>query len=217
MSDEPSTGYLAPPRPAGMPGVLVLHSWWGLDDGVTALCERLAEAGFAALAPDLLGGRLPGDAEQAQAVLAEVSPDELTQTVMLSIDVLRQRVGRPSAPVAIVGFAMGASMALWAAARRPAAVTAVVGYYGSQAIDFDDVEAEVLLHFAEHDELVTEEDRVTTEAFLRMGGVEVEAVTHAETSHGFAEVSTAAFDAASADRAWQQTLALLQRRLRPFG
>ncbi|MEM9606808.1 MAG: dienelactone hydrolase family protein [Actinomycetota bacterium] len=216
MTDDATTGYLAPPRPAGMPGVLLLHSWWGLDDGVRDLCERLAEAKFAALAPDLLEGALPANEAEAEATLAAVSPEVLARRVMLSIDVLRQRIGRRTGPIAIVGFAMGASMGLWAAARRPTAISTVVGYYGSQSLDFDDVEAEVLLHFAEQDDLVSEEDRVTTEALLRMGGVEVEAVTHPGTVHGFAEPSNAAYQAEAADRAWDQTIALLRRRLRPF-
>ncbi|MEM8905656.1 MAG: dienelactone hydrolase family protein, partial [Actinomycetota bacterium] len=157
MSDtDGPTGYLAPPDGRGRPGVLVLPSWWGVDDAVRDVCERLADEGFCALAPDLLGGVRPVDVAEAEAALAAASPDELAKTVMLSIDVLRGRVRRGDAPIGIVGFAMGASLGLWAATRRPAAVAAMVGYYGAQSLDFDDVEAEVLLHFAERDDLVGE-------------------------------------------------------------
>lgn len=216
MSDtEAPTGYLAPPDGRGRPGVLVLPSWWGVDDSVRSTCERLADEGFCALAPDLLEGARPADHDEARAALAAVSPDELAKTVMLSIDVLRGRVRRGDAPIGIVGYAMGASLGLWAAARRPAAVAAVVGYYGAQSLDFDEIEAEVLLHFAEHDELVGEDDRVTTEAFLRMGGVDLEVTHHAGTSHGFAEAGRATHDAEAADAAWSASVELLRRRLLP--
>ncbi len=195
--------------------MLVLPSWWGVDDSVRETCERLADEGFCALAPDLLGGARPSDETEAEAALAAVSPDALAKTVMLSIDVLRARVRRGDAPVGIIGYAMGASLGLWAAARRPAAVTAVVGYYGAQSLDFDEIEAEVLLHFAEHDELVGEDDRVTTEAFLRMGGVEVEVTHHSGTSHGFAERGRSAHDAEAAEAAWSASMELLRRRLLP--
>ncbi|MEO1063689.1 MAG: dienelactone hydrolase family protein [Actinomycetota bacterium] len=211
-TDAP-TGYLAPPDGRGRRGVLVLPSWWGVDDSVRQTCERLSDEGFCALAPDLLGGARPTDAAEAEAALAAVSPDELVKTVMLSIDVLRSRVRMGDAPIGIVGFAMGASLALWAAARRPAAVAAVIGYYGAQSLDFDELEAEVLLHFAEHDELVGEDDRVTTEAFLRMGGVEVAVTHHPGTVHGFAEEGRDAHDAAAADAAWTASVELLRRRL----
>ncbi|MEM9712545.1 MAG: dienelactone hydrolase family protein [Actinomycetota bacterium] len=216
MSDtDGPTGYLAPPDGRGRPGVLVLPSWWGVDDAVRDVCERLADEGFCALAPDLLGGVRPVDVAEAEAALAAASPDELAKTVMLSIDVLRGRVRRGDAPIGIVGFAMGASLGLWAATRRPAAVAAMVGYYGAQSLDFDDVEAEVLLHFAERDDLVGEDDRVTTEAFLRMGGVAVEVVQHAGTEHGFAERGRVGHDAEAADVAWASTVDLLRRRLVP--
>ena len=55
MTDSAGAGYLV--KPTGMPahrGVLVLHSWWGLTPFFRQLCDRLAEAGFVALAPDLL-------------------------------------------------------------------------------------------------------------------------------------------------------------------
>lgn len=218
MSDtDAPTGYLAPPDGRGRRGVLVLPSWWGVDDSVRQTCELLADEGFCALAPDLLGGAQPGDAAEAEAALAAVSPDELAKTVMLSIDVLRARVRLGDAPIGIVGYAMGASLGLWAAVRRPAAVAAVVGYYGAQSLDFDDLEAEVLLHFAEHDDLVGEDDRVTTEAFLRMGGAAVEVTHHPGTAHGFAEPGRDAHDAAAAEAAWSATVALLHRRLPGVG
>ena len=49
--DEPVRGYLALPQSGTGPGVLVLHAWWGLVPTLIEVCERLAAAGFVAVAP----------------------------------------------------------------------------------------------------------------------------------------------------------------------
>ena len=51
-------GYLADPaQPNGAPAVVVIQEWWGLVPHIMDVCDRFAEEGFTALAPDLFGGR----------------------------------------------------------------------------------------------------------------------------------------------------------------
>ena len=49
-------GYLAEAKGAKAPGVVVIQEWWGLQGQIKSVCDRFAEAGFTALAPDLFGG-----------------------------------------------------------------------------------------------------------------------------------------------------------------
>ncbi len=50
-------GYLArPANAAGAPGVVVIQEWWGLNDQIRGVADRLARAGFVAVVP----GRQPG-------------------------------------------------------------------------------------------------------------------------------------------------------------
>ena len=63
-------GYLATPNGADTatgPGIVVLHTWWGLTEPFRQVCDRLAEAGYIALAPDLYHGRWTDSVEEAQA------------------------------------------------------------------------------------------------------------------------------------------------------
>src|SRR5215813_8529337 len=69
--DSPAPGYLATPdgaAAADAPGVVVLHAWWGLTEPFRQACDRLAEAGFVALAPDLYRGRSTAQIEEADAL-----------------------------------------------------------------------------------------------------------------------------------------------------
>ncbi len=53
---KPGTGYLAKAAKANAPGVVVIQEWWGLQDQIRGICDRLALAGYEALAPDLYAG-----------------------------------------------------------------------------------------------------------------------------------------------------------------
>ena len=133
------SAYLVVPDDGPGHGVLVLHSWWGLTPAVKAIVEALADAGYTAMAPDLLDGALPVDGDEARDVLADSDPNETAALVLSSIVALRAHSADPSGPVAVLGFSMGASWALWVATRQPDSVDAVVAYYGVQNIDFEGV------------------------------------------------------------------------------
>ncbi|HEY6106972.1 MAG TPA: dienelactone hydrolase family protein, partial [Anaeromyxobacteraceae bacterium] len=51
-------GYLAEAKDPKAPGVVVIQEWWGLQGQIKGVCDRLAQAGFTALAPDLYGGKV---------------------------------------------------------------------------------------------------------------------------------------------------------------
>src|SRR5258706_3431945 len=70
------SAYLAVPEHGSGPGVLVLHAWWGLTDFFKQACDRLAEAGFVALAPDLYHGKTTAAIEEAKSFVSALNQDE---------------------------------------------------------------------------------------------------------------------------------------------
>jgi len=223
VSDPAGSAYLVVPDDGPGHGVLVLHSWWGLTRRVKDVVEALADAGYTALAPDLLGGELPTDADRARDVLVATDPNETAALVLSSIVALRAHSADPEGPVAVLGFSMGASWALWVATRQPDSVDAVVAYYGSQNIDFEALTAPVLGHFAEFDPLVSEDELVEMQAHLLLLDKHVEFHRYPGTSHWFAEVDrdaftddgSAAVTEAAATLAWERTLAFLAEHTAP--
>lgn len=209
------SGYVVAPGAGSGPGVLVLHSWWGLTPFFHGVCDRLADAGFVALAPDLHGdGRTAETPDEAEALLARTDTNRAANLVVSSLSALRSMPATADGRVGIIGYSMGASWAMWAATRFPDDVAAVSTYYGSQDIDFSGARAAFQGHFAEHDEFVSDDERAYLEAQLRLEGHPVDFHDYPGTGHWFAEADRpAAFVEAAADRAWERTLAFLREHL----
>ncbi len=204
---------VAAPQIAKHPGVLVLHSWWGLTPFIRSLCDRLADAGFVALAPDLLKGQLPANEADAELLLRDRDMDESVDLVLSSAGTLRSLPVTTDAPIGVLGLSMGASWALWLAARAAEHVAAVSAFYGTQTIDFAGTQAAVQGHFAETDRFVDSDERAELEAHLHLVGVEPEFHTYPGTSHWFFEADREAYHPQAAELAYERTVAFLHAHL----
>ncbi|MEZ5382004.1 MAG: dienelactone hydrolase family protein [Microthrixaceae bacterium] len=223
MSDEPDaptslpaagSAYLVHPEGGPGRGVLMLPSWRGLCHQAKAAANSLADAGFTVLVPDFFGGVVPADDAAGEALLAELDPNVAAGLVVSSVVALRAHSCDPDAPVGAVGFSSGGSFALWAATRNPDSVAAVVTYYGAQDIDFASLTAPVLGHFAEFDDLCTEDQRNEMAAHLLLLERDIDFHVYDGTWHFFAEdIDPSPAAAAAAARAWDRTVEFLRRHL----
>jgi carboxymethylenebutenolidase len=209
------SGYLIAPKAGTGPGVIVLHSWWGLTPFFKDVCRRLAADGFVALAPDLFGGRTTDDPDDARKMLAEADMEAMVRLVRASAYELHRRPETPDAPVGALGFSMGASWALWLAARVPDMIGATVVFYGSQKVDMAPATSPFLGHFAESDDFVADDEVTVLEADLRLLEKQVTFHRYPGTQHWFFEADRPAYDPAAADLAWQRTVAFLREYLVP--
>lgn len=195
--------------------MLVLHAWWGLTPFFKGVSERLADAGFVALAPDLYGGRTTDDPDEAKALLAEADMDATLRLVRSSVYALRGMPATPDAPVGVLGFSMGASWALWLASRVPDLVGATVVFYGSQNIDMAPARSPFLGHFAETDAFVDDDELTLLEADLRLLDKDVTFHRYPGAGHWFFESDRPAYDEAAAALAWDRTIDFLRDHLSP--
>jgi carboxymethylenebutenolidase len=212
-SEHAGTGYLVLPDTTTGPGILVLHAWWGLTDHVRSVCDDLAAAGYVALAPDLFAGRVASEVDEAEQRLAEADADELAHLTRSSLQTLRALPSSTGDVVGILGWSMGASMALWLAARVPEAIAATAVFYGGQDIDMIEARSAFLGHYAEADPYVDEDSLVLLESELHLDGLEVEFHRYPGTRHWFAEPDRPEHDPAAAALAWDRTLAFFRHHL----
>jgi carboxymethylenebutenolidase len=128
--DGEAFGYLRVPESGSGPGVVVVQEWWGLTTHVASIVERLAGAGFVALAPDLYGGPTTHDAAEAAELATALPVERAAEDLAGAVDHL---VGLPavtSATVGTIGFCMGGGFVFALAAHRPDLVSAAVPFYG---------------------------------------------------------------------------------------
>lgn len=220
--------YLARPRQAAIGAVLLAHDIFGMRAFYEGLAQRLAMAGFAALAPDFFfrQGRA-ADASVEAAVARRTRLDEplALEDLAAALTWLRQSADYHGA-IGTLGFCMGGTFVLDLCAREPDLVT--VSFYGfpvpqaslamppPRPLDLvRDMRGPILAVWGEHDNYVGVEH---VQAFDRLGaeaGLDLEIQILPGLGHSFFTSETAR-DAAAAQRArdaWQYALAFLHRHL----
>lgn len=210
VNDKTANAYLASPEKGG-PGVLVLHAWWGLKPFFKQVCDQLAEQGFTALAPDLYQGRLAKTVEEAKALLDQRDNELMGDTVKAAKNYLVSL--NTSKPIGVLGFSMGASWALQVAANE-SDVSSTVLFYGSDGVDFNQIKAKVLGHFAEVDEWEPLDDVKAMEKDMKAAGVDATFHFYPNVGHWFVEEDRPEYNPEAAKLAWERTFEFLHASLR---
>ncbi|MBL8131901.1 MAG: dienelactone hydrolase family protein [Anaerolineae bacterium] len=214
MAQTQPDGYLALPATGTGSAVLVLHAWWGLNSVIRAFCDRLAEAGFVAFAPDLYHGKVTdqiADAEQLASAL-DTRVDQARADLAAAVSFLKARAGSDSAGMAVIGFSLGAFFALDLSASAPDDIRSVVLFYGSGPADFSRSKADYLAHFAEHDPYEPQSNVDALAEALRRARRPATFYQYDGVGHWFFEADRRqAYDPAAASLAWERTLAFLRR------
>ena len=208
--------YLAVPERGAGAGVLVLHAWWGLTSVFTDVCDRLAAAGYVALAPSLFpGGATAATIAEAEALVDahDRAPAEAEAVVQAAAEQLRGLAAVTGAQIGVIGYSMGAYWALHLSQVRPDDVGTVAVFYGTDDGDYSTARAAYLGHFAERDDFEPLEAVRALEEKIRAAGREVTFHVYPGTGHWFVEPNRPEYDAEAADLVWERTLAFLKARL----
>lgn len=213
MTVNQPDGYLAMPETGQGPGILMLHAWWGLNPFFKELCRQLAREGFIVFAPDLYHGQLAVTVEEAERLSNQLEEKQAVADIDKAIEYLQSLPDVTSPSLAVIGFSLGAYLALSISCQRPQDIRGVVVFYGTRPGDYALARAAYLGHFAESDEFEPKSSVQELENDLRSSNRPVTFYTYPGTGHWFFEADRAdAYNAEAASLAWQRTLEFLRKQ-----
>ena len=123
--------------PAGQPpfpALLVIHEWWGMNQHIEHWADRLAGAGYAALAIDLYGGKVATTPDEAMAAMKAVDKAQAAATITAGLDLLARDPRITAAHRGVIGWCFGGGWSLQTALAHPELDAAVI-YYGQLETD----------------------------------------------------------------------------------
>ena len=211
-------GYLSVPPSGHGAGVLVLQEWWGLVDHIKDVADRLAAAGFVALAPDLYRGEAATSPDEAQRLMMSIDLPFTASALRGGAEFLRAHAAVQPKAIAAMGFCMGGQLALYSATAHPDVIDAVVDFYGvfnpRVPVDLSTLRAPVLAHFGDHDGAISRAQTDALEAEIHRSGVAC-TVHHYDAGHAFFNDSRPkVYHPEAAALAWTRTLDFLHATLR---
>ena len=214
VSGKSVEAYVAVPKSASGPGVLVLHAWWGLTEFFKSLCDRFANDGFVALAPDIYHGKTASTVDDAKRLSFKLKSPTVMKEISGAATYLRSHSAVIGERIGVIGFSLGGYYALGLAGLRPNDVGAVVVFYGTRTLNYSKTKAAFLGHFAEDDKWAPVEKVRELEKRIHDAGKEATFHIYPRTKHWFFEADRPdAYDANAAHLAWNRTVDFLRSRL----
>ncbi|CAN5235078.1 YghX family hydrolase [soil metagenome] len=198
-----------------LPGVIVVHENRGLTPYIQDVGRRSAMAGFISLAPDALTplGGYPGTDDEGREMQSKRDRNEMLEDFIAAYQHLKTHP-ECSGKVGVVGFCFGGWISNMMAVRVPD-LSAAVPFYGGQPApeDVPQIQAPLLLHFAELDTRVNE-GWPAYEKALKENNKEYTAHMYPGVNHAFHNDSTPRYDKAAAELAWNRTVDFFKAELK---
>jgi len=215
--EEKIAGYLAKPAGKGpFPALLLVHEWWGLNDQIKGIADRLAGEGYLALAVDLYGGRVAADADQAHMLMAGLSDDNAVKFLQAGFDYLQSQPDVQKDRIGSIGWCMGGGYSLLLALNQPK-LAACVMFYGRVVLNQEKMKqlnCPVLGLFGEKDQAITPMDAMQFNKMGEVLGKDVEVHEYKDAGHGFFNETGKNYNAEASKDAWAKTTAFLAKNLK---
>lgn len=215
--------YLARPNSLPAPAVIVLHEVFGVNDDIREHCDKLAEQGFLAVAPDLFWRLEPGvdlsvtspeDWDHGVRLYQAFDRDAAVADIQDCINTVA-RLPECTGKVALLGYCLGGLMAFITAERKK--VDAAVAFHGAETEkylgDAGDLDAPLLMHLAEEDEFMPKPAQDAIKAQLA-GKPSVTIHTYPGQYHAFSRINGAHYNAEAASLANRRTSEFLDQHLK---
>lgn len=221
VNNELVYGYFAFPADMvePLPAVIMIHEWWGLNDNVRAMAQRLAAEGYMVLAVDLFGGETAESPQVARQLMLEAveNPQHASGNIRQAYSFI-EKAGAPR--IASLGWCFGGGWSLNAAILFPEDLDAAVIYYGQVTSDEDrlrPINVPILGFFGAEDKGISIESVKAFEQSLQRLRKDHQLHIYPGAGHAFANPTGNNYVAEFADDAWQKMLEFLDEKLSPDG
>lgn len=203
------SAYVSRPKPnKKYATIIIIHENRGLNAHIEDVARRAAQAGFLAIAPNILSplGELPKNDDELRAKFQTLKPEESLQNFIKAVE---YGVGRKDSngKTGCVGFCWGGAMANSLAVSIPT-LKAAVAFYGRQpeAAQVAQIKAAVQLHYGGLDERVNA-GIPAYEAALKQNSIKYELYVYEGVNHAFHnDTAPTRYNEAAAKLAWQRTI-----------
>lgn len=217
VNGEEITGYLAKPDGAAEdhPGIIVIHEWWGLNDNIRMMTDKLAGEGYTALAVDLYNGKVAESPDNAGKYAGSVQEDEAIDNLTQAYNYLTKEQGATN--IGTIGWCFGGGWSLQTALAHPGKIDATVIYYGrlvTDAAQLEKLQMPVLGIFGAEDEGIPPSTVKEFESALNDVGVTNSIHIYEGANHAFANPSGTRYVEDAAEDAWEKTLTFFEENLK---
>jgi carboxymethylenebutenolidase len=207
--DETVQAVLYTPEGKGpLPGIIVIHEWWGLNDWVKEQAAKISDLGYVTLAIDLYRGKVGTTPEEAHEIMRGVPEDRAKRDLHAAVEFLKAQSNVKPDRLGAIGWCMGGGYALDVALEEPTLRADVINY-GHLATDPESIakiNASVLGLFGGQDKGIPADDVKKFEQALKQQGKKVEIVIYPDAGHAFENPNNkTGYRPADAADAWQRT------------
>jgi carboxymethylenebutenolidase len=215
---ETVSGFVAEPATtARHPAVIVVHTWFGLNDWIKEQTEKLAEQGFVALAVDLYDGHVATDSSSALELRTGLKDDVALRDLLAAYAYLYGRKDVDRDHIGAIGWDMGGGYALKLAMFQPHLAACVVNYgtLPTDPTDLQQIAAPVLGNFGTLDKGVLPTDVQMFEKSMKNMSRRVDIKMYDGAGHGFANPDNKqTYQPEAAADSWARSLAFLSKSLK---
>jgi carboxymethylenebutenolidase len=208
-------GYLAKPTDEGQfPGVVMIHEWWGLNDNIKEMAEKLASYGYVVLAVDLYNGEVAITSDQARQLITSFDTNTGIENMNFAVSYIQENHNVEK--LGSIGWCFGGGQSLNLALNNQN-MDATVIYYGSLITDqesLSNISWPVLGIFAELDQGIPVESVNDFETSLDELDIPNEINIYPGVDHAFANPSGERYAPDESKDAWKKTIEFLESSLK---
>lgn len=214
-----SAFFCRPKQADRSPGVILIQEWWGLNDHIKGIAQRLAKENLVVLVPDLysrLGHVVTQNGAEAAKLARALDPEKTIADLVGALRYLKAVPEADPARIGVIGFCIGGSFALQLACRSTE-IRCAVAFYGEvpPTPELEKLSAPVLYLYGEQDGWIQKQDVQRLKETLKKLKKPGEVKTYPDAPHAFFnDTRREVYNPDAAKDAWKKTISFFEKYLR---